>query len=683
MREKMCTIDIMPMMQQANECLKNIFGYPRFRPLQADVIRSLIEGHDAFVLMPTGSGKSMCYQIPAIVRHGTGIIVSPLISLMKDQVDTLKGCGVKAAFFNSSLRVAEAKQVLADLDGGRLDLLYVAPERLLSKEFLARLKAIDLALFAIDEAHCVSQWGHDFRPEYVQLGILRKNFPKVPLLALTATADEHTRQDVLNCLKLKKAKLFISSFDRPNIRYTVSEKRNPLPQLLEFLGERPDDGGIVYCLSRKRVEEVAVNLQRHGIRAAAYHAGLPAKVRAETQDNFLRNRLRVIVATIAFGMGVNKPNVRFVVHFDIPKSIENYYQETGRAGRDGLDSEALLLFGSADISLVRKLIENIDASEQRRIELHKLDSMVGFAEALTCRRKVLLGYFGEELNKPCGNCDICLSPPETFDASEVTRLALSCIHEVSEKFGMHYIIDLLRGSNTVRIRDHGHMKLCTFGSGKNQSVDEWLSILRQLIHRGYIIQDICHHSVLKLTDAAKPLLESNERITLARFHQRLRWTQKKPASSRDEGLFAHLCEFRGILAEEEDVAPHTLFSDATLSQISTIKPKSQKDFLNVNGLGAHKLEQYGDELLQEVCSYYGNTEEEQSKPASGQKDKTAVPEQASEGHMLTLNLLLKGPGCYQHRLQTWCAADKCDEAAHCPREGRAFPGCSVDCWRAF
>ncbi|MFQ5356049.1 MAG: DNA helicase RecQ [Mariprofundaceae bacterium] len=628
-------------MQQAKECLQNIFGYPEFRPLQEDVIRSLIEGHDAFVLMPTGSGKSMCYQIPAIVRHGTGIIVSPLISLMKDQVDTLKGCGVKAAFFNSSLKVAQSKQVLEDLDAGRLDLLYVAPERLLSKEFLARLKTIDLALFAIDEAHCVSQWGHDFRPEYVQLGLLRKEFPKVPLLALTATADEHTRQDVLDCLKLRKAELFVSSFDRPNIRYTVSEKRNPLPQLLDFLGERPDDGGIVYCLSRKRVEEVAVNLQRHGIRAAAYHAGLPAKARAETQDNFLRNRLRVIVATIAFGMGVNKPNVRFVVHFDIPKSIENYYQETGRAGRDGLDSEALLLFGSSDISLVRKLIENIEDSEQRRIELHKLDSMVGFAEALTCRRKVLLGYFGEELNKPCGNCDICLSPPETFDASEMSRLALSCIHEVGERFGMHYIIDILRGSNTARIRDHRHKKLQAFGSGKKQSVDEWLSILRQLIHRGYIIQDICHHSVLKFTESGNALLAGNEQVTLARFHQRLRWVQKKPAIARDEGLFVHLCEFRATLAEEEDVAPHTLFSDATLSQISSIKPRSQKDLLNISGLGAHKLEQYGDELVQEICSYCGDTEKKQSPPAAG-KDNVVVPEQASEGHMLTLDLLQKG-----------------------------------------
>ncbi len=631
-------------MQQARECLRTVFGYHDFRPLQEDVIQTLLDGHDAFVLMPTGSGKSLCYQIPAIIRKGTGIVVSPLISLMKDQVDTLKVCGVRAAFYNSSLKVAESKRVLSELEGGSLDLLYVAPERLLSREFMKRLQAIDLALFAIDEAHCVSQWGHDFRPEYVQLGLLRRHFPKTPILALTATADEHTRQDVLHCLQLKEARLFVSSFDRPNIRYTVAEKRHPLPQLLQFLDERPEDSGIIYCLSRKRVEEVAVNLQRHGIRAAAYHAGLPAKIREQTQDDFLRNRLRVIVATIAFGMGVDKPNVRFVVHFDIPKSIENYYQETGRAGRDGLDSEALLMFGAGDISLVRKLIENIESPDQRRIELHKLDSMVGFAEALTCRRKVLLGYFGEKLETPCGNCDICLNPPETFDATDMARAALSCVHELNEQFGMHYVIDILRGANTARIRSHGHESLTSYGAGKNHSADEWLSILRQLIHRGYLVQDICHHSILKLTRAATPLLEGEEKITLAKFHQRVRWTQKKSAMPRDEGLFTQLCQFRSTLAEQKNVSPHTLFSDVTLSQISTTKPTSRKELLNVTGLGAHKLALYGDTILELVRNYQQGREGQQSAASRAYKTAKASlsPEQSGDGRMLTLDLLQQG-----------------------------------------
>jgi len=633
--------EIMTGMKKAKICLNKVFGYQNFRSLQEDIISTLIDGKDAFVLMPTGSGKSLCYQIPAIIREGTAIVVSPLISLMKDQVDTLKSCGVRAAYYNSSLKVVEARNVLADLDAGSLDLLYVAPERLLSKPFLSHIKQIKISLFAIDEAHCVSQWGHDFRPEYVKLGLLRKEFRNIPILALTATADKQTREDILLCLKLQRARKFVSSFDRPNIRYTVSQKRQPISQLLQFLDERPKDGGIIYCLSRKRVEEVAVSLQRHGIRAAAYHAGLPSKSRERAQDDFLRNRLRIIVATIAFGMGVNKPNVRFVVHFDIPKSIENYYQETGRAGRDGLESEALLMFSSADISLVRKLIENVEDVDQKRIEIFKLESMVSFSEGLTCRRRVLLGYFGEELLKPCGNCDICLSPPKTYDATQPVRVALEAISELEEQFGINYVIDFLRGAKTSKIRDHDHQSLKSYGAGKEYSADEWLSLLRQLIHQGYVKQDICHHSVLQLAKSSKSLLDGNETIALAKFNQRPRWVQKPAGSSFDEGLFSKLCQLRSELADQEDLVPHTLFSDASLVQISTQRPVSLEQLQGINGIGAHKQEQYGEIILQTIREF---CHQQEGKPRERRPStrKTSGEGHTSDEHMLTLDLYQNG-----------------------------------------
>jgi len=478
--------------EQARKILKDIFGYDSFRPMQEEIICSLMDGKDAFVLMPTGGGKSLCYQIPAIMREGTGIVVSPLISLMKDQVDALTACGVKAAYYNSSLKAAEAKDVLERFEAGKLDLLYAAPERLLSKSFLAKMEKIKLAMFAIDEAHCVSQWGHDFRPEYVRLGELREIFPNVPMLALTATADEHTREDISDRLKLGRAKRFVASFDRPNIRYLVAEKRQPLTQILQFLEGWPSCSGVIYCLSRKRVEDLAVNLQRHGISAAAYHAGIPGRSREKVQDDFLRDRIKVIVATIAFGMGVDKPNVRFVIHHDLPKSIESYYQETGRAGRDGQESEALMLYGSGDVNLVRRLIENVENIDQRRVEVHKLNSMVAFSEALTCRRRVLLGYFGEALDEACGNCDICLDPPETYDATEFAKAALQCVREVNGHFGMGYIVDVLRGSKNARIMEHKHDQLKSHGTGADINADEWTSILRQLVHLGYFTISYTH-----------------------------------------------------------------------------------------------------------------------------------------------------------------------------------------------
>ncbi|MCD6580192.1 MAG: DNA helicase RecQ, partial [Desulfuromusa sp.] len=498
------------------QTLNDVFGYQSFRPYQEEIINSLIQGQDAFVLMPTGGGKSLCFQIPALHRTGIAIVVSPLISLMKDQVDALQANGVRAACYNSSLGVVEARQVLAQLHAGQLDLLYVAPERLLSADFLERLRSFEIALFAIDEAHCVSQWGHDFRPEYTGLGRLRNYFPTVPMVALTATAEKQTRLDILHHLNLQNAYQVIASFDRPNIRYTVIDKAKPYLQLSAFLDSHHDESGIVYCLSRKRVDEVARKLQLDGLKAAAYHAGLPAAERKQTQDDFIRDDVQIVVATVAFGMGIDKPNVRFVVHYDLPKNLESYYQETGRAGRDGLPAEALLLFGYGDIAIGRGLIEKGGNPEQKRIEIHKLNAMVGFAESGTCRRRALLGYFGENLEKDCGNCDICLNPPERYDASEDARKALSCVYRVGQRFGIGHVIEVLRGAKTQRIFDLRHDKLSTYGIGRDQNQDHWSHLLRQLIHYGYLEQDIGNYSILKLTEAARPLLRGETELTITK-----------------------------------------------------------------------------------------------------------------------------------------------------------------------
>ncbi|MDQ6996115.1 MAG: DNA helicase RecQ, partial [Mariprofundus sp.] len=591
--------------------------YDSFRPMQEEIICSLMDGKDAFVLMPTGGGKSLCYQIPAIMREGTGIVVSPLISLMKDQVDALTACGVKAAYYNSSLKAAEAKDVLARFEAGQLDLLYAAPERLLSKGFLAKMEKIKLAMFAIDEAHCVSQWGHDFRPEYVRLGELREIFPDVPMLALTATADEHTREDISDRLELGKAKRFVASFDRPNIRYLVAEKRQPLTQILQFLEGWPSCSGVIYCLSRKRVEDLAVNLQRHGISAAAYHAGIPGRSREKVQDDFLRDRIKVIVATIAFGMGVDKPNVRFVIHHDLPKSIESYYQETGRAGRDGLESEALMLYGSGDVNLVRRLIENVENIDQRRVEVHKLNSMVAFSEALTCRRRVLLGYFGEPLNESCGNCDICLDPPETYDATEFAQAALQCVHELNGHFGMGYIVDVLRGSKNARILEHKHDTLKSHGFGADINADEWTSILRQMVHHGYFIQDVSKRAAMLATKKAERI-GSGEAIILAKYQPGIRRHFKRLGTPRDEALFKKLALLREELAEKEDVPPHVVFSDVTLTEMSQRKPVSTDAMRGISGVGQHKLDEYSDAFIKVIAKHAASSAGKSAK--SGGKD---------------------------------------------------------------
>lgn len=607
--------------------LHEVFGFREFRPKQREIVERILAGGDAFVLMPTGGGKSLCFQLPALLRPGTAVVVSPLISLMKDQVDALQGLGVAAACLNSALDPRESRRVLHQLHAGELDLLYVAPERLMTEAFLELLDALPLALFAIDEAHCVSQWGHDFRPEYVGLGALRERFPGIPLVALTATADEQTLEDVRKQLSLRSAPLYAAGFDRPNIRYTVLEKRRPLEQLLAFLGTRMGEAGIVYCLSRKRVEEVASRLQEAGLRAAPYHAGLPPEKREAVQEAFQHDQLEIVVATVAFGLGIDKSNVRFVVHYDLPKSIEAYYQETGRAGRDGLPAQSLLLFGLADVATARALVESGTNPEQVRIELHKLNAMVAFAEAVSCRRRALLGYFGETREEDCGNCDVCLDPPVCFDGTLPAQKALSCVYRLNQRFGIGHVVDVLRGADTERIRQLGHERLSTYGVGADLGRDEWLSILRQLIHRGYLRQDVGRFSVLRLTPAARGVLRGEEPVTLARprfvgaSRQEGQRARKGGAASaaagsaegageQERALFEHLRALRRSLAEEQGVPAYVVFADATLWEIAERRPRTEEELLGINGVGRRKLERYGETFLAAVAAF-----EEASSPS--------------------------------------------------------------------
>ncbi len=597
-----------PMTPTIHHTLKTIFGFHEFRSPQQEVIERIVAGEDVFLVMPTGGGKSLCYQVPALHRDGVAVVVSPLIALMKDQVDALNANGVRVACLNSSLSSAEATHVYRQLHAGTLDLLYVAPERLMMADFLDLLGTLKLSLFAIDEAHCISQWGHDFRPQYTQLGRLRGLFPAVPIVAMTATADPETRQDILSQLGLADATVFVAGFDRPNITYTVIPKQKPLVQLGSFLSGRRDEAGIVYALSRKRVEEVAERLRVAGFNAAAYHAGLPDNERTRVQEAFQRDDIRIVVATVAFGMGIDKSNVRFVVHYDMPKSVESYYQETGRAGRDGLPSEALMLFGMGDVMTARKLIENSDNAERVKIELQKLNAMVGYAEALTCRRRALLSYFGDLREHVCDNCDICTDPPQRFDATEQARKALSCVYRLGERFGMMYVIEVLRGSKNQRVLDMKHDRLSTWGIGADTSAVQWENIMRQLIHLGYLVQDFTRFGVLGLSAAARPVLKGDTPVILGLPRDTVETVakSKKKVGGRkdyDQALFDALRATRKQIADAASVPPFVVFSDATLAEMARSRPTHAREMLQISGVGEHKLRQYGKAFMDVISGY--------------------------------------------------------------------------------
>ncbi len=593
---------------RTQDLLRSVFGHAGFRPHQEEIVSRLVDGGDALVIMPTGGGKSLCYQLPSLVRDGTGIVVSPLIALMHDQVVALKQLGVRAEVLNSSLTAEEARRVEAALAGGELDLLYVAPERLLTERFLALLDRTKIALFAIDEAHCVSQWGHDFRPEYVQLSILHERYPDIPRIALTATADAPTRMEIAQRLQLENARHFITGFDRPNIRYHVRmEAGGAREALLRFIREKhAGEAGIVYCLSRKRVDEVAAWLGSQGLTALAYHAGMEADARRLTQTRLLNEDGVIVVATIAFGMGIDKPDVRFVAHLNLPKSLEAYYQETGRAGRDGEPADAWMRYSLSDAIQLQRMIAESDADEaHKRIERQKLDAMLGYCELTSCRRQALLGYFGDVLPEPCGNCDNCLEPPQTWNATTAAQKALSCVHRTGQRFGVGYLIDVLLGKDNERIRDLGHDTLTTFGIGQELGANEWRAVFRQLVARGYLFADHEAFGGLRLTERCRPLLRGEETLQLAKQAAPAKREKKSRGGAAKTGdpLFEALRQRRRELAQKQGVPPYVVFHDSTLAAMAAERPQTLHEFAGLPGVGERKLETYGTAFLEVIRTF--------------------------------------------------------------------------------
>ncbi len=593
------------------DILRTVYGFDAFLGRQAEVIDHVTAGGDALLLAPTGGGKSLCYQIPALLREGTGIVVSPLIALMQDQVAALRQLGVRAAFLNSTLSAQEQRDVAAQLRTGALDLLYLAPERLVRQDTLDLLAATRPAIIAIDEAHCVSQWGHDFRPEYLQLDILAERFPGVPRLACTATADARTRKEIVANLKLAGGQVFATGFDRPNIRYLVTERTGGTAQVLRFIRrEHPGQAGIVYCLARKKTEKVAAQLAAAGIAALPYHAGLPAKVRAKHQKRFLNEDGVVMVATIAFGMGIDKPDVRFVLHLDMPAGLEAYYQETGRAGRDGLPATALMTYGLQDVVLRRRMLESTGADDlHKRIERQRLEAMLAYCELVTCRRQVLLRHFGDDLPEPCGNCDVCLAPPETFDATVAAQKLLSCVARTGQRFGANYVIDVLMGSDQERIFRFGHDRLSTYGIGTELDKGVWRAVVRQLMARGILTTDAEGIGSLKLTEKAREALNGDVTLELRKNPLRApgggRKQAKKTVLAEDGALadpaaaarFERLRELRLRLAKEAEVPPYVVFHDKTLAAMAALRPRDESELMAISGVGEAKLERWGAAFL--------------------------------------------------------------------------------------
>jgi len=587
---------------QLEDALKHHFGYQTFRSGQLEIIQQLFLGKDSLVLMPTGGGKSMCYQLPAVLLPGVTIVVSPLIALMKDQVDGLTRQGISAAFINSSLEQETINDIFQRLSRGEIKLLYIAPERLKNYYFMQGLLSMQISLFAIDEAHCISQWGHDFRPAYTQLHSIKQQFPSVPVMALTATADVTTRKDILLQLGLNDPYIHLDSFDRPNIRFTLADKYKGEHQVLRYIQKRGDDCGIVYCNSRWQVEKLSKMLAGSGINCSAYHAGMETEMRNIVQDGFAKDNIQVVVATVAFGLGINKSNIRFVIHFEPPRTLESYYQEIGRGGRDGLPAEALFLYDEKDVDRISKRIADGDSEERVNVEQQRFQAMKGFIEAQTCRRQVVLNYFAEFTTKKCGNCDICLDPPSQFDATEAAQKVLSCVFRIQQKGDIEHVVQVLRGELTENVKRLEHDKVSTFSIGKSKTPGYWFAIIRQLIHLGFLQQDISLQSVLCLTQASRTVLKGEEPLMLAspRLQKASYWKQEKTDNRYDRGLFMKLRSLRKTIADAEDIAPFIVFNDATLSELARVKPQTSQQMLNISGIGDTKLARYGHEFLETI-----------------------------------------------------------------------------------